>query len=89
MATTYDMAVLLHNRQAPLTRTPDPGEFVAFRAEREVFARPALMCNFFGDPLGIVTKPSAPLTASEVQHLRRVITEVDPQQVRCVTYEGG
>ncbi|HSU35990.1 MAG TPA: hypothetical protein VLJ88_10045 [Propionibacteriaceae bacterium] len=88
MVTTYDVAVLLHNRQTPLTATPTLGDFAAFRAERGVFARPALMCTFFGDPLGIVTKPSAPLTPSQVQHLGRVITEIDPQQVRCVAHEG-
>ena len=59
MASSYDVAVLLQNRQTPLTRTPHEGDFVAFRAERKVFARPAVMCNFFGDPLGIVTTSSA------------------------------
>ena len=89
MASTYDVAVLLQNRQTLLTRTPHEGDFVAFRAERKVFSRPAVMCNFFGDALGIVTTSSARLTPSEVEHLIRVLTEVDPQHVHCVAPVGG
>ena len=89
MASSYDVAVLLQNRQILLTRTPHDGDFVAFRAERKVFSRPAVMCNFFGDGLGIATTSSARLTPAEVEHLIRVLTEVDPQQVQCVAAEGG
>jgi hypothetical protein len=87
MASSYDVAVLLQNRQTLLTRTPHEADFVGSRAERKVFDRPAVLCNFFGDPLGIFTRSSARLTPSAVEHLIRMITEVDPRQVQCVAFE--
>jgi hypothetical protein len=89
MASTYDVAILLQNQQTLLTHTPNEGHFAAFRAERKVFSRPAVMCNFFGDALGIATTSAARLTPSELEHLIRMITEVDPQQVQCVAHQGG
>ena len=43
----------------------------------------AVLCTYFGEPLGIFTKASLPLAGEDARLLAHQITAVQPDQVLC------
>jgi mannosyltransferase len=83
MASTYDVVVVLQSGLSTITRAPTARDFVSFRAELSIFAGPAVLCSFYGDPLGVFSRPTAPLSPSEADHIADLINAVDPGKVAC------
>ena len=46
-----------------------------------------VLCNYFGEPLGVFTQRSTPLPLEVRQQLAVSITAIQPDQIRCTT--GG
>ena len=83
LATDYEIVVLLQNRPPTSAPTPSKRDFVSFRSELKVFSHPAVLCSFFGDPLGVFVQPAASLEPARADQLAQAITAVDPDHVTC------
>ena len=66
---------------------PTIRSFRAFREELRVYGKPAVLCVYFGEPLGVFTQRPTSLPIEVGQQLAASITAIQPDQIRCTTDE--
>ena len=79
----HNLVVVLQSELGYRHKLPTREAFRSFPAALRVFPEPAVLCNWFGDPLGVFTKPTATMTPAEAQQLAEQITEIEPSRAKC------
>jgi hypothetical protein len=57
--------------------------FADFRRELRWYTEPAVLCSYFGYPLGVFTTPRGRLSTEETRRITDALLAVDPAEVAC------
>jgi len=67
----------------PSSKMPTARTFDSFPTELTTFSSPIVLCNYFGDALGVFQKPQTEVSPSEKTLLADQIAGTSPQNVTC------
>jgi hypothetical protein len=88
LARDHDLVVILQVLQGFSGDLPTAHSFTGFRQELRLFPSPAVLCAYFGEPLGVFTKEPSTLTNEDAQMLATQITAIEPHSVQCDVPHG-
>jgi hypothetical protein len=83
MAVQYDRVVVLQTLPRPSPTIPTARIFADFRRELLWYDNPAVLCSYFGYPLGVFTTSRARLSTEETRRITDALLAVDPTEVAC------
>ena len=89
MVRDHDLIVVLQAQQGFSADLPKRESFTSFRDELDPFPTADVLCNYYGEPLGVFAKTSATLASAEARALAERIAAIEPGSVVCVAPDGG
>ena len=77
--------VVLATARSASVALPTAGSFGEFRAVLRTYPAAAVVCNWFGQPLGVFSTRGGALTATQRRSLDAQLQAIAPDHVRCAT----
>ena len=84
----HDTVVALQAERGVSTAMPARRSFTTFRGELRVYETPAVLCVYFGEPLGVFTQDPSSLPLEVRRQLAASISAIQPDQIRCTWTDG-